>query len=347
MVDLQKNFITFHDKIKLEYEDNSLLRDYKDQVLDGLKKNLDIDHQFSPFVQGSYSVFTGIKSSDVDIDFDIDIGIELDINRNDYEDPVKLKVFVRDAMKLTFPQSKVEIKKPCVTINFSDKNSGESVHVDIALYAKENGSYYLARGNEYGNYENRYWEEAEPKKLKDKINNFSEDPDARKQFRRCIRYLKRWKDNKFNQENRPTGIGITSLALQNFKSKKSVDLFAGSTTYNDLQALKEFVSILTKSFTCPAYDEKNGTNYMRIEADLPVSPHSDTFCKMTAKQMKDFKIKLDSLYEDLNYAGDTFDKHEATKLLNKQFGNDFEIVSEQNVSEQSRNNGFITDYPSA
>lgn len=48
MVDLQKNFITFHDKIKLEYEDNSLLRDYKDQVLDGLKKILTSTISFLP-----------------------------------------------------------------------------------------------------------------------------------------------------------------------------------------------------------------------------------------------------------------------------------------------------------
>lgn len=347
MVDLQKNFVSFHDKIKLSYDENSLLRTYRDKVLGGLTEFLDINQPFKDFVQGSYSVYTGIKSSDANIDFDIDVALVIDISTEEYSNPVALKKLVRDAMVSTFSEAQVTIKNPCVTITFTDEDNGENVHVDIAVYANEDGNYFLARGKEFSNSENRSWEEADPIELKNKINNYSTNTDDRKQFRRCIRYLKRWKDNKFNQENRPTGIGITVLALEKFRPNKATDYFAGTTTYNDLRALKEFVTDLCNSFTCLNYDEVNQTFYHRIEAPLPVKPRSDTFCKMTANQMTSFKEKLGLLREDLEYALQTLDEHEATKKLNKQFGDDFEVVAEEAIVEASSRNAFVSDYPSA
>lgn len=347
MVDLQKSFTSFHDKIRLNYEDNSLLKTYRDQVLDGLDKFLNIEQDFNSFVQGSYSVYTGIKSSDSNIDFDIDVALAIDITREEYPNPVVVKKQVRDAMFSTFSNSQVEIKNPCVTINFSDEDNEENVHVDIAVYANEDNNYFLARGKEFSTSENRCWEEADPKELKNKINNFSINSEDRQQFRRCVRYLKRWKDKKFNQENRPTGIGITVLALEKFQVNKTVDHFANTTTYNDLQALTDFVNNLLNSFTYLIYDEKLEEFYYRIQAPLPVKPFSDTFCKMTANQMIDYKSKLISLHEDLKFATQTLNDHEATKKLNKQFGDDFEVIPEEEVVETSTKNAFVSDYPSA
>lgn len=347
MADLQKDFVSFHDKIKLNYKENSLLRSYRDQVLDGLNMFLDINQQFKDFVQGSYSMHTGIKSSDSNIDFDIDIALVIDITREEYPNPVKVKKLVRDAMEATFSKSQVSIKNPCVTVTFTDEDNGENVHVDIAVYANEEGNYFLARGKEFSNSENCVWEEADPIELKSRINNYSTDTDDRKQFRRCIRYLKRWKDNKFNQENRPTGIGITVLALEKFKPNKTTDYFAGTTTYNDIRALKEFVIDLSNSFTHLTYDEVSQTSYYRVKALLPVKPYGDTFCKMTTNQMISFKEKLGLLRDDLEYALQTLDEHEATKKLNKQFGDDFEVISEEAIVESSSRNAFVSDYPSA
>lgn len=346
MLDLQKNFIEFHNNIKLSYEDNSLLKDYKDQTLDGLREHLEVDYIYETFLQGSYSTFTGIKSSDENIDFDIDIALALEMNREDCENPVTAKKWVHDAMQKIFPSAIVTIKNPCVTINFSDEENDEQIHVDIAVYAKEGVDYFLARGKEFSTPDNKFWEEADPIELKEKINStFIEDKD-RYQFKRCIRYLKRWKDNKFKQENRPTGIGLTTLAIEKFQVDKTVDWFADTTTYNDLQALKFFVEKLLSSFIY-VYDEDNGEYTLRIEARLPVKPYTDTFCKMTPNQMIDFKSKLTKLNDDLDFAIYTLDEHEATKKLNKQFGDDFTIVDEDEIFETSAKNSFVSDYPSA
>ena len=64
------------------------------------------------------------------------------------------------------------------------------MHVDVAVYAKEDENYFLAKAKEFSAPENRCWEEADPKVLKEKINSHVADSDDRKQFRRCIRYLK-------------------------------------------------------------------------------------------------------------------------------------------------------------
>lgn len=346
MVDLQNKLIEFHNNIKLSYEDNSLLRDYRDQVLNGLSEHLEIDYFYQTFVQGSYSVFTGIKSSDENIDFDIDVALALDMSREDCKNPVTAKKWLRDAMQTTFPSATVTIKNPCVTINFSDEENDEQIHVDIAIYATEGDKYFLARGKEFSTAENRIWEEADPIELKKKINStFSEEKD-RYQFKRCIRYLKRWKDNKFNQENRPTGIGLTTLAIEKFQVDKTTDWVADTTTYNDLLALKSFVEKLLSSFVYE-YDDVNEKNYLRIRAFLPVKPFTDTFCKLTPNQMTDFNTKLTNLKDDLDFAIETLDEHEATKKLNKQFGDDFTIVDEDEIVETSARNSFVSDYPSA
>ncbi|MFW7366943.1 nucleotidyltransferase [Vagococcus fluvialis] len=347
MVELQQNFISFHDSIKLDYEDNTLLRDYKDQVLKGLKDNLDLDLSFDTFIQGSYSVYTGIKSSDANIDFDIDVAVAFKMNRDDYTNPVIVKKWIKDAMQETFPSATIEIKTPCVTISFTGKNDDKQVHVDIAVYADEEEEYYLAKGKEFSLPQNKFWEKADPKGLKEKINTFSENAEDRAQFRRCIRYLKRWKDNKFKQENRPTGIGITVLALDKFNVSKTKDWMTEKETYHDLKALSEFTNSLFLSFSKLEYDEKNNKYYYRIEAKLPVEPYTDTFCKMSPNQMDDFKTKLETLKNDLEYSIKTLDKHEATKKLNKHFGIDFEIIEEKQIVESSSKNSFVSDYPSA
>ena len=47
------------------------------------------------------------------------------------------------------------------------------------------------------------------------------------------------------------------------------------------------------------------------------------------------------------FAIDTEDEYEATKRLNNQFGEDFLIISEEEVTEKNLRNAFVTDYPSA
>lgn len=349
MVDLQSNFKDFHEKIRLDVDDNSLLKKYKDEAIEGLKNEIEVDYFFDTFLQGSYSVFTGIKSTKEDIDFDIDVAVAFEINHEDYTDPRIPKSWVKDALEKIFPDSDIEWKTPCVTVNFTSNKSGKNVHVDVAVYAKEIGyagnNYYLAKGKEFSGNDNRCWEKADPKQLKEKIKHHFKNDEDRAQFRRIIRYLKRWKDMKFKQTYRPTGIGLTINMMEHLDVKKEYDFLTTTWTYDDLDALKSVVDKMISSFRSILDDNLEWKE--RLEAKLPVEPYNDTYSKMTSSQMADFKEKLESLYDDLEFAVRTIDKHEATKRLNKHFGEDFEVVSEEEVYEQNTRNAVPTDSPSA
>lgn len=97
MMNLQKEFIDFHNKIKLD-DENATLREKRDILLKKLKKNISIDAAaYTTFNQGSYAMGTGIIPEDED--YDIDVGIKFNINKEDYSDPLVAKKWVRDALK--------------------------------------------------------------------------------------------------------------------------------------------------------------------------------------------------------------------------------------------------------
>ncbi len=154
---------------------------------------------------------TGVKP--LDGDYDLDVAIVFDLDTEDYPDPVVVKSWVFDAvMKHT---ENVRMREPCVTVFYQDK--GEFVyHVDLAIYGQrgESKPIRLARGRKGGAEESRRWEDSDPKALLETVRDRFADEDGA-QFRRCIRYLKRWKDFKFPSDGNaaPLGIALTACGL--------------------------------------------------------------------------------------------------------------------------------------
>ena len=117
MADVQKNFLDFHEKIKLD-DENQTLREKRDIVLDVLKNNISDDaKQYTTFLHGSYSMGTGIKP--IDGDYDIDVGVRFEINKNDYTDPVVPKKWVYDAVE--GHTNSVEFKNSCIKVQYQKK----------------------------------------------------------------------------------------------------------------------------------------------------------------------------------------------------------------------------------
>ncbi|MEN8219892.1 MAG: hypothetical protein ABFS56_26800 [Pseudomonadota bacterium] len=81
--------------------------------------------------------------------------------------------------------------------------------------------------------------------------------------------------------------------------------------------MKAFINTLLGQF--------EGELTLRLRVDLPVAPHCDLFEKMTNRQMTNFKEKLETLLNVLDYAEVAFDTDEACKKLQKQFGDDFPV----------------------
>lgn len=334
---VQKQFEKFHETIKLKrFDENKILKDKRDiitsKLREGLKKKFEEMGESAPkweiFNQGSYDIGTGIKP--INSDYDIDVGLRFFIDKDDYK-PLEVKKWVHDI--LDGHTKNVRIKEPCVTVQYQS-NDEPVYHVDIAIYSvNENfiipNSYYLARGKEHASEENKFWEDADPIKLSQELKSkYSDEED--KQYRRIIRYLKRWKDLKFSKDGNaaPAGIGITVAAYYWFSSE--ISFFHGKP--NDLSALKNFIGSVITKFTSH-YNNEEDKYYDRLIVVVPVKPKTDIFYKMSDKQMQEFKTKLETLQEILVQASNETDPHEAVKLLAKQFGDDFPIPEKEDTAK--------------
>lgn len=326
MADVQKNFLDFHEKIKLD-DENQILREKRDAVLDVLKAHIsDEAKPYTTFLHGSYSMGTGIKP--VDGDYDIDVGIRFSINKDDYEDPTVPKKWVYDAVD--GHTKSVEFKNSCIKVQYQ-KNGEPLYHVDLSVYANENddGEMYLAKGKLNSNSENKFWEISNPPELKETIHEKFSDTDDRKQLKRCIRYLKRWKDLKFSSDGNvaPTGIALTVAAYDYLTASYTYDAFTNTKSYNDLEALKEMIGKMLNNFRS-VYDEEEKF-VERLVVTMPIEPHNDLLKKMSNNNMVEFKNKLTILKEQLDKAYDEIDPVVACEHLNKVFGEDF-VVPEKN-----------------
>ena len=327
MVNIQSEFKEFHEKIKLS-DENEELRKKRDILLDKLKDKIsDEAPAYTHFVQGSYAMGTGIKPTDGD--YDIDVGLKFDIDKDDYPDPVTIKKWVKDA--LDGHTKSVKIRRSCVTVSYQ-KDDEPIYHVDFACYAANNKDQklYIAKGKEYSETENRIWELSDPKGLINLIRNKFSDEDEQAQFKRIIRYMKKWKNEKFEVSGSaaPIGIALTVLAYNLFSPAYKFDSLKGTKVYDDFTALNNLVQSIINQFVC-SYDNGDNKYYYTIQLKLPVEPNNDLFSKMSKIQQNDFHSKLSTMKSKLAEIENTDKKSEACKVLVQIFGDDFPVKADR------------------
>lgn len=312
MANIQQYFEKFNETIRTGYKYNEELKEKRDKLLDNLRDNLGLT--FFHFNQGSYGMGTGVKP--IDGDFDIDVGLifkESDAETLDC--PFQLKNKVHQALIHT--NRTVRIKRPCVTVQYV-ADGEDKYHVDFAIY-KENqfGELFFARGKSLDDKELN-WESASPKKLVNLIKERFPEEQERKQYRRCIRALKRWKSYKLNHKNLPS-IAITVAAYQYFKPKFYGD---NKDLPNDVEALITFLDNL---------DNCLRDKYLA----LPTKPNSNLLENLTDKQSQDLRAKLRKLRDDLEDSQDEKSSpRDACKKMKKHFGQDFPVPEGTNLSTE-------------
>jgi hypothetical protein len=300
--EVQSRFLNFHEKIKLTSADeNATLREKREAVL---KRMRDHNLTFEWFNQGSYAMGTGVVP--VKADYDIDVGIVFTGDTRPV-DPLAVKQWVYDAV---YGHTKnVEWRRHCLRVQYV-KAGEPTYHVDLPVYWKDRGSnaLTLAVGKQHSGARDKAWQAADPQRLVTHITSHFDGED-REQFRRVIRYMKRWKDEHFPVMGNaaPVGIGLTIFALDNFVAKKD-----WTARYNDLDALHHLVNRMRRAFTVYWFNP-------RIVQKLPVTPNSDVFARMTDQQMKEFKGRIDTLAECLDTAKITG----KVDTLVRAFGSDF------------------------
>ena len=334
---LQNQFKKFNENIRLSATKLDELREKRNKILDKLRADEDLP-SFEEFGQGSYRMGTEVKP--IDKDYDIDVGLRFNVNKNDYEDPLTLKKQIRDILK-NHTDYGAQIKTPCVTVTYK-KDRETAYHVDIVAYTYENkenkeSQLYLAKGKEFAKAENIKWEVADPLGLINEIENRFRGED-KEQYKRIIRYLKRWKNLNFSSDgnNEVPGIGITLLAYNLFSPSKEYDYLEEKYVYNDLNALIDFITKVKSKFILK-YDLESSESKYSISLDLPVQPYTDVFSKMTLNQMNNFRNKICKLYDDLIIVKYEADIIEQCKKLNQIFGDDFEVPEKKDESKTQKN----------
>ena len=325
MANVQRQFETFHDRIKPGFfEGEQPLREKRDRIRKRLQRKLPEVPQDVPEIltlrgQGSYQTRTTVKK--VEGEIDIDVGLYLDVDIDKFG-PVEVKKWVYEALK--GHTQEVGFHRHCIRVKYQ-----RGFHVDLVVYAggeSNGGDRFLAVGERHSGDDHKWWEESNPGKLHDLIiDRF--DEDQRRQLRRTVRYLKRWSELHFPQGGSaaPTGIALTTAAYRYF-DPKGFGVF-GNGEPNDLEALRHLTQDLLDAF--------DGDD---IEVRFPAAPHDDLFGEMTPSQQENFKHELQKLHRVLRNAGCSGSQTEACALLSKVFTQDFPDGNEelQLEGEESR-----------
>jgi len=231
-------------------------------------------------------------------------------------DPLEAKQRVCDAV--SGQTERVEWMRHCIRVQYARK--GEPVyHVDLPVYWKSRwgDSLDLAVGKQHSSHPHKEWQPADPKGLIKRVNEYGSGQD-RLQFRRVVRYLKRWTDVHFPDEGNasPVGIGLTVAASNGFSDK--YDSYRADTPAqcDDLAATKALVDYMRTRFR-PVHQD--GEQAWRLQALLPVKPKNDVFGRMTNQQMREFRGRIEKLAVSLQQAS----KSRSTEALLRAFGDDF------------------------
>lgn len=325
---IQEKFLNFHDKIKLSREDDEYkdARDKDDSILKAIQKALKDEGYpvIDNFLQGSMSTATGVKNPGEDFDIDRAVVIAFD---DSPDDPVKVKKIVLKVLEdRGFKNAK--IKMPCVTADYASKN----LHIDIPIYRERNDEYELAVGKKNSCDENKQWSSSDPKGLRDWINDSSSYIGSAnrklEQYKRLVRYLKRWRDNKFSPlvAKKLFSIGLTVMAKKQFRPN-----FDDSDKPNDLVALRDTVNDMLYE----GYFIFQGNDQYKILVTLPKSPWKDIFDGSSLDTGTQFYNKLKALKSKLDKAIDETDLVNQCEILNEVFGDDFRVPSSSSAVKKT------------
>ena len=322
---LKKQFADFYENIKIDRDQegatltekrNTLQTELEDK-LPGILEKHDIKITKSDldiFDQGSYKLNTTI----VVTPYDRDVAIIIPIDKDTHTDTRAIKKYIREALEHT--NRTIDIKEPCVTVKYIE-NGEEVMHIDLPVYALHEGKVYLARGSEFATDGNYFWEEADPKGLNESMLN---SITGQEQMRRIIRYLKKWKYEKYkntanDKKNQiPPSIGLTLLVFDCFEKVTS------SEGDDDLTSLMKTIQNIVNEFDL-TYDSNEEIVKAEITKCLPVTPETDVFLKMknSDEYGKIFYNRLNKALQNLIDACNESSEHDAGLSVQKVFGDEF------------------------
>lgn len=328
MADLQKYFEQFHRTIRADYKMNAALREKKDIILERVRKHLKATGRpgFDELLQGSYKMRTGVIPI-AELEYDVDVGLRFRLKDSDY-DAKTVRRWVFEAVD--GHTERVEEKGPCIRVTYVD-----GYHVDIVVYAAwtdENNHDQIRLAHKTAG-----WVEADPQGLLDHVASArqkfegTDDVTDTDQFRRCVRYLKRWNDVAAPVERRdkPTGLAFTLQCCDHLAPRRTIALDS-----DDRAALAAAANIAAATIG-------------RIVAIKPTPQYEDMFGRLTDEDMTKLKDRFGVLARALDEAGREADPVKACNNLRTVLGNDFPVPEPKDTGKKSRAPAIITSSSSA
>jgi hypothetical protein len=327
---IQRHFQRFHDKIKLGRKDEaySSAREKDDSIKEAIKRKFQESGYpvVNDFIQGSLAVNTGITSRDTD--FDIDRAIVID-SADAPDNPIEPKRKIKEVLeKRGF--SNVRIKKPCVTADYKALN----LHIDFPVYKRSGSDYSLAVGKAGSSEEHREWSAADPKGLeawiRDQSSYIGSSSDKQDQFRRLVRYVKRWRDHQFSDEvaRKIYSIGLTVLIKECFSPS-----FDDNGKPCDATALSQ---TLSNVFSRHYFVEQSEAGRYKVKVGLPVNPWRDIFHGSSVNTGTQLFNKMVRLRKKVDEALAENDEIRQCRILNEVFGDEFPIPDQTNESSTNK-----------
>jgi len=328
MASVQALFEAFHKKIRTYYEINKELREKKDIIVERVKKHLAEKKRpsFAEFIQGSYKMKVGILAIE-GAEYDIDVGLRFSFNESEHSsDEVRNWVFEA----VNGHTEEVERRSACIRVTYAD-----GYHVDLVPYAWWDDAagmeqYRLA-------HKTNKWRPADPPGLVEFVKKArkpfegAKDATDTDQFRRVVRYLKRWNDVGIPKESDDKPSGLALLLL----SKHHLPTAIGFGSGDDLGAVEQVA-------------RDAAATVGRIVEKKPTPEKEDVFAKITESGMKSLKERFGVLRDALVYARDASDINKACKELKKVFGDDFPCPEgEDKKSETARRTSAPAIVPSS
>ncbi len=289
MLNLQKQFLSFNDNIRItkaKKESIFTSRDaIRDKIRNHFKQNLGLKQPLFK-VQGSFTIHTSLNPLD-EAEVDLDDGVYL----THFQGKDKI-IKPQDAHKLIInslinhTQDGCESKTCCVRVIYKN-----NYHLDLPVYYMDKDVALLAQTKD------NVWEHSDSKEFK---NWYFENRESF-QTTKIIRFLKAWRD--YNNLS-ITSIGITILATK---------YFSGIDNRDDLALLYTLGKIVEN---------------IKIERSIfkPVAPFDDLWKNLSTQNINNIIYMYNELYEDLSQALNATSLDRATTILREVFGKRFPSV---------------------
>ena len=182
------------------------------------------------------------------------------------------------------------------------------------------------------------WRPADPVALLDHIRAARKPFDGTEdnatktdQFRRCVRYQRRWIDEAIPKEStaKPTGLAFVLLATEK------------------LQPCLTWMGLPDDRAALEAIATAAADTVGRLVAVKPTPEYEDMFGRLTDKEMSKLKERYEAMAVALRKANEEVDPVEACLILQKVLGPDFPVPEPEDTAKKTSSPAIVTSSSSA